>query len=304
MKAAPENLKRLGQIEIFEFPGGGLELRPLELGQGLQTGQSRAAREPLRAGATGEPPQTGAAGVTPAEPGAAAGAASSAPILRTANSATPASAVRTVLAIHGYGGSPRDLLPLALALSQAGLRVVLPLLPGHGPKQARGGAERSSPDLAQEGALLSAKAVSQAAPTWLQHAFGNTPEAQPKLFLGHSLGARLALAWAGAGDRVVAISTPQKVDFTGEARRELMQALRPRWVQEERPMAGLVELLSELPQTSDARVETLFLRGSRDLSCCEWPEGHGLREEIRDCDHASILLHPETERRAAEWLLK
>jgi hypothetical protein len=103
---------------------------------------------------------------------------------------------------------------------------------------------------------------------------------------------------------VVAISTPQKIEFTGEARRELMQALRPRWVREERPMAGLVELLSELPQDPSTGAQALFLRGSRDLSCCDWPDGEGLREEIRDCDHASILLHPETERRAAEWLLK
>lgn len=263
MKTAPEPHKPLATIEIFEFPGGGLELRPLELGQGLEIGQSRAA---------GVQPQT--------------------------------SAARTVLALHGYGGTPRDLLPLSLALSQAGLRVVLPLLPGHGPKQARDGGEKPSPDLAEEGALLSAKAVSQAAPAWLHHAFGDAPQAQPRLFLGHSLGARLALAWAGAGDRVVAISTPQKIEFTGEARRELMQALRPRWVREERPMAGLVELLSELPQDPSTGAQALFIRGSRDLSCCEWPEGHGLREEIRDCDHASILLHPETERRAAEWLLK
>ena len=248
MKTAPENSSLLAKVEIFEFPGGGLDLRPA--------------------------------------------------------SAAAASQARTVLALHGYGGTPRDLLPLALALSQAGLRVVLPLLPGHGPKQARDGGTKPSPDLAEEGALLSAKAVSQAAPAWLHHAFGDAPEAQPRLFLGHSLGARLALRWARAGDRVVAISTPKAVEFSGEARRELMQALRPRWVREDRPMAGLVELLSELPEGPAPGVQALFLRGSRDLSCCDWPEGEGLREEIRDCDHASILLHPETERRAAEWLLK
>jgi hypothetical protein len=102
---------------------------------------------------------------------------------------------------------------------------------------------------------------------------------------------------------VVAISTPKAVEFSGEARRELMQALRPRWVREERPMAGLVEMLSELPEGPARGVQALFIRGSRDLSCCDWPEGEGLREEIRDCDHASILLHPETEKKAGEWLL-
>ncbi len=267
MKAAPENLKPLAKIEIFEFPGGGLDLRPI-----------------------GVPPGAGPSGTAQASPGAA-------------SSATPAGAARTVLALHGYGGTPRDLLPLALALSQAGLRVALPLLPGHGQMQAREGGEKASPDLVEEGALLSAKAVSQAAPGWLHHAFGDASETQPRLFLGHSLGARLALGWARAGDRVVAISTPKAVEFSGEARRELMQALRPRWVREVRPMAGLVELLSELPEGPAPEVRALFLRGSRDLSCCDWPTGEGLKAEIRDCDHASILLHPETEKKAGEWLL-
>lgn len=247
MKPAAEPLTPLIKIEIFEFPGGGLELRPA--------------------------------------------------------SATPVRATRTVLAVHGYGGTPRDLIPLALALSQAGLRVVLPLLPGHGLKQAREVGEKASPDFVEEGALLSAKAVSQAAPAWLTHAFGDAPEAQPRLFLGHSLGARLACGWARAGDRVVALSAPKAVEFTGEARRELMQALRPRWVQEDRPMSGLVELLKELPEGPHPGVQALFVRGSRDLSCCEWPSGDGQKIEIRDCDHASLLLHPETERKAVQWLL-
>ncbi len=195
------------------------------------------------------------------------------------------------LLLHGYGGTHRDLLPLALSLAQAGHSVWLPDLPGHGDAPGE----------------LTSEALTEAMERW-NASIGRVPGTPGWLLLGHSLGARVAWAMARPGDGLVSVSPPLSAGFSSELRKELLSVLRPRWVRESRPMMGLVEALDTLPEAPEFQIEHLLLVAGRDLSSVE--EAAALLKDSPGCqieriphtDHTSILLHPATSERILGWI--
>lgn len=187
------------------------------------------------------------------------------------------------LLLHGYGQSRYEMLPLATRLAQGGWEVLAPDLPGHGSSS-----ELLSPASVQA-FLLARKG-----------------EPAPDLVIGHSLGARIAVALGGC-PRVIAISPPVESRFDESTRAELLGYLRPRWVREEKPMAALAELLRTLPMDSGGVESGLVLLAQNELSAVE--AGTGLWrgraawtvERVRHTDHGSIHLSAATAERILSW---
>lgn len=178
------------------------------------------------------------------------------------------------LAIHGYGQTREEMLPLASHLARGGWEVWLLELPGHGTNDR---------ELSAESAIDAAR--------------GALERCRPDRVLGYSLGARLALALSR--QPVAAISPPVSVPFDRENRAELLAALRPRWVRESRPMQGLADALQALDQMPITALDPLVLVASKDLNAVR--SGNWNAREIRDTDHGSILFAPETARQILDW---
>ncbi len=197
------------------------------------------------------------------------------------------SALRAVL-LHGYGGTYRDLLPLGFAFARRGFTTLFPEIPGHG----------HSP------VALTSSAITD----FTEALRCRRDEGNSTLWVGHSLGARMAWQCATAQDRVVAISPPMSVDFGPERRKELLSVLRPRWVRESKPMMGLAEALELLPRAPASGVRQLLLLAQKDLSASEeaWSlfASSPLNESQRipHTDHTSILLHTDLEERIFRWI--
>lgn len=188
-----------------------------------------------------------------------------------------------VLLLHGYGQSRYEVLPLATRLAQGGWEVLAPDLPGHG-----GSSEHLSP-----------ASVHEFIQAWKS-------EPSPDLLIGHSLGARIALALGGA-PRVIAISPPVETHFDESTRTELLSYLRPRWVREEKPMAALAELLRTLPMDSEGAESGLVLLAQKELAAVHagtalWRDRAAWTvEKVRHTDHGSIHLSAATAERILSW---
>lgn len=185
------------------------------------------------------------------------------------------------LIIHGYGGNKEEMLSLAVSLAdRANLRLVVPDLPGHG--------DFSS----EEFTLDNAMAAIAAAMAMVE---------RPRLFVGHSLGARLGLM---TGLPIaVAISPPGEIVFEG-GRAELLRVLRARRVREAEAYSGLKEILSVAVEPAQ---KMLLLRASRELSSVtslidQWQGPAGGYRRIDNADHLDIISAPATHRIIGEWL--
>ncbi len=190
-------------------------------------------------------------------------------------------AIHEGLVIHGYGGSSREMLCLAVDLSaRLKLKLLVFDLPGHG-----GACGEPLTHRAARRSLDSALASFD----------------KPSFFVGHSLGARLGLE-AGLGTAVL-ISMPGKAIFAGN-RQELMRTLRPRRVNEAGPFKGLEEILAGEPCPA---ANTLLLRAAHELESvvsltAAWEKEGMPCRKIRDSSHNDVVSSAETAEAIAAWL--
>ena len=170
----------------------------------------------------------------------------------------------TIFVLHGYSLNKELMLPWAMVLAQAGYRVVLVDLRGHGHSTGDriyfGGIERT--DLVQCLDSLIQQQVCQG----------------PVGALGISYGAVLALQWAAMDPRVQSVTAISPYSDPGTAMEEFLKAYAPAltW-RTDRKAAGIVasRIAAEWP---DSTTETavghmkqpvLFVRGERDELCSQ-----------------------------------
>ena len=119
------------------------------------------------------------------------------------------------------------------------------------------------------------------------------------IVVGHSLGARIALALKSPCKKI-ALSPPGVSEFTRESRRELLNFLDPRLVRgEAKPMTALKDWLSDLDcfqESNDAQLAV----GEHDLAACKSFCGNRKTTVIPLVNHHSILTAPATQ----NWFLK
>ena len=170
----------------------------------------------------------------------------------------------TIFLLHGYAGDKNFMLGWGMALAQAGYRMVLVDLRGHGHSTGDriyfGGIERT--DLMQCLSSLAQRRVCQG----------------PVSALGISYGAVLALQWAAIDPRlesVVAISPYSDPGTAVKAFLKFKAPLMPGWMQ--RKVAGIIvsDLAARWPDLSTETAvrgitqPILFVRGERDTLCSE-----------------------------------
>ena len=147
-----------------------------------------------------------------------------------------------VLLLHGYGGCKEELLGLAFSIVQAcPVQVYTPDLPGHG---------ESSGDFTMD--------TMSAATSTLDD------ELMPLVAVGHSIGARIALAMEGPS-AICAISPPLHAGLEGD-RRTLLRHLRQRRVRERYPFEGLTAILSSLGESPGPTRPVQLLHSVNDLA--------------------------------------
>lgn len=198
----------------------------------------------------------------------------------------PPAVRKRVLVLHGYGGSKEELLGIGATVAEAGFTALIPDLPGHG--------EHPSP-LTWPVIRDFLAAFSRAR---------NDPRNDLWGAVGHSLGGRLALALELP--RTVVLSIPADARFEGR-RTELLRTLRARRVREEKPYAGLVAVLDELPNSWPAQ-DVLLLHARRDLETClrAARRGRELGWEVRSVTstrHLDIVCSHEVFTTVKEWFL-
>lgn len=102
---------------------------------------------------------------------------------------------RSVIILHGFGGSPLDVKPLAESLRESGFRLVIPVLPG----------ETTSTPALERGERSTEERVA-----WLEALVAEETRrfGRPPYLTGFSMGATLATIVAGQGrvDRLVLVS--------------------------------------------------------------------------------------------------
>ena len=187
---------------------------------------------------------------------------------------------RSVLIIHGYGGSAAEMLPLAHGLAIQGTSSVAIDLPGHGDNN-----EIFTYDGCRQ-AIISELAVRE----------------MPIAVIGHSLGARLALLY---DKPVVCLSPPLALDF-GRGRSQLLRILRARRVREESPFSGLRDVLEALPEVSFAAPGVIYYAAD-DLATVKDFAERGYEAgvasiRVEGANHLDIVSAPEVSAGVATWL--
>lgn len=187
---------------------------------------------------------------------------------------------RSVLIIHGYGGSAAEMLPLAHGLAVHGIGSVTIDLPGHG----------DSRDMfTYEGCR---EAIDR------ELGCGETPIA----IIGHSLGARLALLYDSP---VVCLSAPLALDFE-RGRSQLLRILRVRRVREASAFAGLRAVLLALPEVTFGTPAVIYYAAD-DLATVKDFAGRGYEAgvatiRVEGANHVDIVSAPEVSVGVATWL--
>ena len=188
---------------------------------------------------------------------------------------------KSVVILHGYGGSKEEVLGLGVAAANAGWPACIPDLPGHGMHPEPLTAESVEKFVAELKTCGFTAAV------------------------GHSLGGRIAMA---LGIKPLCLlSVPLEARFEGR-RSELLRVLRARRVREVKPFAGLEEVLVTLTAPwPDPPV--LLLHAARDLPTCLAAAAQGKKSGweiriVRSAGHHDITTAPEVLTAVSNWLKK
>ncbi|MGO0123187.1 alpha/beta fold hydrolase [Desulfothermobacter acidiphilus] len=174
------------------------------------------------------------------------------------------------MVLHGYGSHKEEVLGLGLALAKAGIKALVPDLPGHG---------KNLTPLTGESLPAFGRALKEEGFTWA---------------VGHSLGGRLALCLDA--HHFFLLSVPLKASFSG-SRTQMLRVLRARWVREEKPLEGLSSALNSLPLHWPP--EGMLLLAARDLATCreaaELARRRGWQVEVvKGTDHLNLPQAPAT----------
>lgn len=186
---------------------------------------------------------------------------------------------RSVLIIHGYGGSAAEMLPLAHGLAINGTSSVAIDLPGHGDNNEIFTYDGCRQVMSRELAL-----------------------GEATLIIGHSLGARLALLYE---QPAVCLSPPLSLDFE-QGRAQLLRVLRARRVREASPFSGLRDVLEALPEVSFDSAALIY-HAADDLATVNDFARRGSEAgvpvvRVRGANHLDIVSAPATGSSIAAWL--
>lgn len=184
---------------------------------------------------------------------------------------------KAVVFLHAYGGCKEELVGLAMNTADSVNDCYVYDLPGHG---------ESRSVFISENINIFIKGIREQLSGY-----------KSIYFLGHSIGARIALSVGG--EKVVAISPPGETIFEGR-QTELLQTLRVRRVKEEAPYEGLKTVLSAFSDININIESCLVLyakndiRSSRNMAVSLGDRDGFSAKQITASNHLDIITSRDT----------